>query len=110
MIMKKLFELAERKGYKVHNKRVLSNHPEYISETIREQDIVQELALLQLWLRHRNYFALPMLLMLLEPEAGWGYELTYRKDGEWHNTDENRNYDSYSTALEAVLEHALTKL
>lgn len=66
--MKKLFELAEQKGYKVHNKRVMGN-PEYTSETVRIRDSVQEMALLQLWLREQH-----AVNLYVSPDATAAYD------------------------------------
>lgn len=45
-----MWEQLIKKGYEITNKRVLGN-PTYTSEQTRHKDLVQELALVQDWLR-----------------------------------------------------------
>lgn len=45
-----IFEFFVRKGYEVHNKRVLGN-PLYTSEETKNKDLIQEYALIVEWLR-----------------------------------------------------------
>ena len=49
MDTKELFQELQKKGYKVHNKRVLGN-PTYTSEETKKTDLVQEYALVVQWL------------------------------------------------------------
>lgn len=48
--MKTLFEELVKKGYQVHNKRVLGD-PKHTSEETKSKDAIQELALVIEWIR-----------------------------------------------------------
>lgn len=64
--------------------------------------------LLNKWLREQHKIYLQVILIAqYHPEEGWGYELTYTKDGSISNTDETESYSTYEEAMKAGLLEAL---
>lgn len=102
--MKTLFEELVKKGYQVHNKRVLGD-PKHTSEETKSKDAIQELALAIEWIRVN--FGIWITVTSISQES-WQCHMTKKGDslGKCYLED----FYTPSEATEAALLHTLQNL
>lgn len=98
----KIFEELQKRGYVVHNKRVLGN-PLHASEETKLKDLTQEFALVVEWLRVNHGIWIEVRYM--DDVLNFGYVITTIKN----NTEQKECYnfntpqEAYSVAFDYVL-------
>lgn len=104
--MRELFEELQKCGYNVHNKRVLGK-PEHTSVETKQKDLIQEYALLGIWLLE-NYGIWIEVKCPDMPNQLWYYDIhKFQKYGSY---GEGENLHSPTEAYEAAIEYTLNKL
>ena len=105
-----MWQELTKKGYEIQNKRILGN-PLYTSKEARHKDLVQELALVQDWIKN-TYNIYVAINPSSRGNTWWFIIYLYDNDDEYGWTSELvlTKYDSSQKALIAGIEYTLNSL
>jgi len=99
-----MFEKLINLGYIIHNKRVIGK-PEHTSIEAREKDLIQEYALIVMWMYEKYGLWIKVFDVLKDNKKVFIWSLS----NDWSKADWN-TFSSPTEAYEAAIEYVLNNL